>query len=104
MPSTRCFCPYLDENVILYADRRRHIVEHHPEIRQCFKYIPDILGSPDEIRKSQYNINVLLFYKWFDIVLGGKYLVVVVDRLRKSVLTVYSSDRQKLGETVWRKV
>jgi len=56
-----------------------------------------VLINPDEIRYSSYRYDVLLFYRYFDKIEGGKYLVAVVDIMIDAVLTAYLTHWIKIG-------
>lgn len=56
-----------------------------------------VLERPKEIRISNKNEDVLLFYGYFDNIEGGKYVVMVVNKSKKEVLTAYLSHRIKTG-------
>lgn len=51
--------------------------------------------------------NARLFSRWYDIIAGGKYVVVVVvadeDAKRTWVVTAYIARRTAGGETEWKK-
>lgn len=55
------------------------------------------MEKPKEVRFSNYSDDVLLFYRYFDKIEGGKYIVVVVNRLDKEVKTAYLTHRIKIG-------
>lgn len=56
-----------------------------------------VLESPRDIRFSNYSDNVLLFYRYFDNIEGGKYIVGVISKDEKQVLTAYLTHRIKSG-------
>lgn len=60
--------------------------------------LKEVLENPDDIRYSHYNLNVLLFYQYFDNIENGKYIVAVVDNIAKEILTGYLTHRIKAGE------
>ena len=56
------------------------------------------------MRRSVYDPSVLIYYRYFKDVLGGKYIAVVVKVNNKGfILTSYVTDRVKRGDEVWRK-
>lgn len=64
----------------------------------------DVLSAPDYVKKSKRDKNVLLYYKFYGDIFGGKYfLVVVMKNLRSFILTCYITDMIKKGETLWEK-
>ncbi len=75
-----------------------HIKEHHPIMEQYLGYLKEILLNPDEVRYSVRSQRVLLFYRYFANIEGGKYIVVVVRVNKKNhVLTTYLTDKIKSG-------
>ena len=57
------------------------------------------------MRRSVYDPSVLIYYRYFKDVLGGKYITVVVkvNNIEGFILTSYVTDRVKRGDEVWRK-
>lgn len=88
----------------LSDERKNHIFEYHPDVRNYFDKIGEVLGNPDEIRKSRHDAKVLLFYKFFVNLKKEKYLVVVVKiNERNFILTYYFTDKIKTGEKIYEK-
>ncbi len=65
--------------------------------------LKQILIDPEEIRQSSHRQDVLLFYRYFDRIESGKYIVVVVDLAENIVLTSYLTHRIKIGEKYEKK-
>ena len=84
--------------VNLIAKRKAHINQTHPIMETYIKNLKDVLEQPDDIRYSNYNLNVLLFYRYFDNIENGKYIAVVVNKIKKQVITAYLTSRIKTGE------
>jgi len=82
----------------LSSTRRTHIIQNHPIMEDYLKNLRRVLEKPDQIRYSTYNQNVLLFYRYFDKIENGKYIVVVVGKLKGLVRTAYLTHRIKTGE------
>ena len=61
--------------------------------------IKAVLEKPKEVRYSSRNDTVLLFYRYFDTIESGKYLVAVVSKPEKEVKTAYLSHRIKIGRS-----
>ena len=59
--------------------------------------LKEILENPEEIRYSNYSDEVLLFYRFFDKIEGGKYIVAVINQTDKEVKTAYLTHRIKIG-------
>lgn len=80
-------------------ERKKHIVNAHPEIKSYFNKLPLVLRNPDEIRKSKIDPHVLLFYKYFARIKKGKYLAAAVKTNKRNfLLTAYLTDKIKAGE------
>ena len=63
-------------------------------------YLPNIkvvLENPEQIRFSNRSDVILLFYRYFDNIENGKYLVVVVNQTDNEIKTSYLSHRIKIG-------
>jgi hypothetical protein len=106
---TRFPCPYLQSEVELTEERERHITERHPDLllerRAC---IADTLADPDQVRRSARLRNARLFTRWFDIVRGGKHVVVIVvtdvaASRRHWVVTAYMARQLTEGDIEWTK-
>ena len=80
---------------------RRIIEEKHPPLRGRQREVVEALAHPDEIRRSQSDSAVILFYlqsgrRWVSAVVRS---AVPTSRL----LTAYPTDKIKEGELLWRK-
>ena len=84
----------------LTAERKDHILKAHPELKAHLEKLSKVLSNPDEIRRSRFDKNVLLFYKFFASIKDGKYINVTVkiDEERNFILTSYITDRIRSGE------
>jgi len=58
----------------------------------------ETLRDPEIVRRSVYDLSVLIYYRYFKDVFGGKYII-----FKGFILTSYVTDRVKRGEEVWRK-
>lgn len=83
--------------VNLTSDRRKHIITRHPIMENYLKNLRSVLEYPKEIHYSGRTNEVLLFYRHFDNIESGKYIVVVVNKIEKQVKTSYLSNRIKFG-------
>lgn len=80
--------------VELTTERKSHIILKHPEIKPHIKKISQVLSSPDATRRSKFDPDALLFYKYFDKIKGGKYINVTVKKgERNFILTAYITDK-----------
>ena len=74
----------------------------HPDLAELEAEIRQALVSPDEIRRSSRDPNVLLFY----LVLKERRWAVAVARRSNGdgfLITAYQTDAIKEGETLWRR-
>lgn len=89
----------LEKNIELTAERKKHILLYHPDLKPYFSKIKTSLLKPDEIRISKSDSKVLLFYRYFDTILKGKYILVAVKtNTRWFMLTAYLTKRKLSGE------
>ena len=78
------------------------LIVKHPDIADLEIEIQQALASPDEIRRSSRNPNVLLFYL---VLKERRWVVAVARRLNGDgfLITAYQTDAIKEGETLWHK-
>ena len=93
----------------LTDERKKHIADNHPDLLPRYEeQIREALNNPDQIRISERFKNAHLFSKWFDNILGGKYIVAVVvseewPEDRHWIITAYITRRLSGGKSVWKK-
>lgn len=87
----------------LSSVRREHIITTHPIMEAYLGKLKMVLEKPDEIRYSNYADDVLLFYRYFDKIEGGKYIAVVVNLIGAIIITAYLTSRIKTGEKYEKK-
>jgi hypothetical protein len=107
MGDTRFFAPYFNDDVILTAERRRHIELRHADLgsdREVDRMIQETLDSPRIIQKSARDTSGRVFIHWQPHLHNGKFLLVVVidDPERKWIITAYSSHEIPEGEILWQ--
>jgi hypothetical protein len=86
-------------DIELTAERQNHILKAHPELKSGLQKLSEVLSDPDKVRKSRFDEKVLLFYKFFATIKGGKYISVAVKTGgRNFILTAYITDRIRIGE------
>ncbi|MEW6067302.1 MAG: hypothetical protein AB1610_03280 [Nitrospirota bacterium] len=91
-------------SIELTDERWVHIVKEHPEIKQYKDKIQMVLGSPDYVKKSSRDADVLLYYKFYSDIFAGKYVLIAVKKgLRSFILTCYITDTIKKGATLWER-
>ncbi|MBI3103339.1 hypothetical protein HYZ05_00195 [Candidatus Daviesbacteria bacterium] len=78
--------------------RKKHIIKNHPIMETYLVNLKEVLENPANVRYSNYNQNILLFYRFFDKIENGKYIVAVVDKVAKQVITAYLTHKIKTGE------
>lgn len=77
---------------------------HHPEIRDLFDSVEQTLKNPDLIKVSRTDNSVLMYYRFFENIFGGKYIIAIVkSNKRKFLLTAYVTDYIKSGEESWKR-
>jgi hypothetical protein len=102
-------CSYLGGEVELSDERESHIAETHPELLPEYKdQIGETLRDPDQVRRSRRFANARLFSKWYDDVVKGTHLVVVVvseamPNSRNWIVTAYVTGRIPEGDAEWKR-
>lgn len=100
-------CPYLGAGVDLTDEREAHIRRRHPDVlHDNLALLTETLAAPDTVRISPQDPTTLLFSRWYDDLLGGKYLNVVVkvpggSDQRNWILTSHPSGSALRGEILW---
>lgn len=94
----------LGKDFELTIERKKHILNFHPDLKPYFSKLKQVFLKPDEIRISKSDRLVLLFYKYFAKIKAGKYIVgVVKTNGRAFILTAYFSNRILSGEIYEKK-
>lgn len=95
---------YIGNQIELTTERWRHITNEHPEVRGFKNRLSEILATPDLVKRSKRDKDVLLYYRYYPDIFGGKYLLAVVKVHRQPfLLTYYVTDRIKEGEVIWQR-
>lgn len=78
------------------------LIVKHPDIADLEAEVRQALNSPDEIRRSTRDPNLLLFYLTLK---EKRWVVAVARRLNGNgfLITAYLTDAIKEGETLWHK-
>lgn len=97
------FNDWFSRSIKLTEERWNHISETHPEIKGMLEDLKNALKDPDLIKRSAYDGNVVLFYRYYRHIYEGKYICVVVRLDEESIITAYITDRIKKGEIIWKK-
>ena len=88
----------INRKIHLTLERKNHIFNFHPDFKPYFSKIEEILISSDVIRQTKEDKNVLIFYKYYQNILDGKYIAVVVKiNQRNFILTAYLTKKIKTG-------
>ncbi|MCP5494889.1 MAG: hypothetical protein H7A23_10065 [Leptospiraceae bacterium] len=88
-------------------ERKKHLEEDHPEMKDSEDLIINTLQEPEEVKFSRSDKTVELFYKFFQTsIVGAKYLCVAVKNLITDyfIITAYYTDKKKKGDSKWIKV
>ncbi len=102
----RFSCPYLAGEVELSDEQEKHVGDRHPELSPKIReLIRETLAEPREVRRSARSADARLFSRWFDDIMGGKHVVVVVVSERKTgrhwVITAYVVSKLGQGDVEW---
>ena len=78
------------------------LITKHPDIADLESEVKQALASPDEIRSSSRDPNILLFYL---LIKQKRWVVAVSRRLNGDgfLITAYQTDAIKEGESIWHK-
>ena len=92
--------------VELNEERWQHIISAHPELTaDVVDFIGLALRDPDIVRTDRRFAGTHIFTRWFEHLLGGKQLAVVVvtDAARSWIVTTYVTRRVRQGEIEWQR-
>ncbi len=95
---------YVGRAVRFTAERREHILNHHPEMRDWIDKVGEVLLRPEHVVRSRSDPEAELFYVWQSQTrVGPKYLcVVVVEKPNDTfILTAYLAEAIKKGTILW---
>jgi len=101
----KTFKDYAKRNIRLADNRWEHILSR-AEMAEQKERIRETLATPDKIKKSKHDTEVLLYYKLYDQTpVTKKYLLVAVkvENGEGFILTAFFTDKIKAGETLWEK-
>jgi hypothetical protein len=78
------------------------LIIKHPDIADLESEVKQALASPDEIRSSSRDSNILLFYL---LIKQKRWVVAVTRRLNGDgfLIRAYQTDAIKEGESIWHK-
>lgn len=104
-----------DLDVYLTEERKRHIIEHHPETEKMMDMLSGVIENPDftQRNRKQYAIRFYKFYKELKVGernLHNKFLMCIVrlnvnlpSGYRNSVITFHLLSEPKGGEIIWQR-
>ncbi len=91
-------------NIEFSGDRWNHACQQHPEISELRDYVIEAIEQPDFIKISLSDKSVCLYYKFYQNVMKGKYILAVVKTNKRNFLiTAYVTDYIKAGEDLWKR-
>ena len=104
----RFWCPRLNAEVELTAERARHIEQKHADLwREHRDKIAEVLADPDVIRRGARAVSERRFSRWYTNLGRGRHVVVVVvseERpVRHWVVTAHMARRVARGGIEWRR-
>jgi hypothetical protein len=92
------------DSIELTDERWLHIIKEHPEVRWHKEKIQEVLATPDYVKRSSRDADVLLYYKFYSDIFKGKYMLIAAKKgLRSFILTCYITDMIKKGVTLWER-
>jgi len=92
------------KEIILTTEVKRVIFAKHPEVSRFFDKVTVTLASPDMVKRSPTDLRVRLYYRFYQEIFGGKFMVVVVKSVERDFIsTIYITDKVKAGEVIWQK-
>jgi hypothetical protein len=92
------------DDVFLDDEVKKIILAKHPEVSKFIKRISLVLNDPETIKSSTVSKRAKLYYRYFEDIYEGKFLVVVVKEVdQKFISTFYVTDKIKEGEILWQK-
>ncbi|MBI2546352.1 hypothetical protein HYV81_04180 [Candidatus Woesearchaeota archaeon] len=84
------FIDVFHNRILLTNKRWKHIIKEHPEVEPYRKLISVVLKQPDLIKMSKRRKNTFLYYRYYNTIYNGKYILAVARVKEKpSLLTCY---------------
>ena len=100
------FEDFKNREIRLTEERKEHLEEVHPEMKDQIDRVQETLKIPDYVFRSISDKEVELFYKAYkNTPVTEKYLCVVIKVLTDDlfIITAYFTDSIKKGELLWEK-
>jgi hypothetical protein len=76
------FIDKFNRRIKLTEESWNHIVKMHPELKEMLKELVGALEDPELIKRSLYNENVVLFYKYYGIYMKESICVLLSDWMK----------------------
>lgn len=89
------------EKVFLEDKDWAHIFHRHPEVKRYVSRIRDVLLHPNLVKISKKDPFVHLYYRFYSDIFSGKYLLIVTQSKIRRIITIYVTDKIKVGEVLW---
>jgi hypothetical protein len=104
----RIHCPILRADVELTDERESHIsVQHSDLLPEYRRLVIETLTDPDYVLRSDRDLAARRFFRWFPPLLGGKFVVAVVNfdatAERFWIVTAHITRRLPKGVIEWQK-
>ncbi|MGL5083223.1 MAG: hypothetical protein ACRC8A_17205 [Microcoleaceae cyanobacterium] len=104
---TEIYSGYLNAPVVLTEAAIEHIQDEHKNTYPLFRQeIVETVSNPDTVRRSAKDGISVLFEKWFDTALNGRFYIVATIRRDSNsyrIKTAFPSKKPAKGEVLWRK-
>lgn len=80
--------------VTLTGERRRHIIEFHPDVANCFGHFAATLARPEYETRSAHDASVVILYRFLP--MRKRYLAIVVKKGNHTfILTAYLAKKPR---------
>lgn len=100
------YLDFQDRKIRFTDERKKHIEEFHPELKEQFIQIKETLKNPEIVVESKSDESIEMFYRFYtSSPVGEKFLCVVVKVIENDnfIVTVYFTDKIKKGKVLWEK-
>lgn len=92
------------KDVVITQERWKHVCLQQPELEPLMSGVRETLENPDHVKMSPSDSTVRLYYKFFDDVFNGKFILAVVKTNKRNFLiTAYITEYIKAGEELWKR-
>lgn len=100
-----CVTDIFGHKIRLTEEWWRHILAHHPIMEQYLDHIKLTLAEPNTVQHSLVNENEYRYYRLFDEIYGGMYvLVAVIKDVDNFIVTAFVVRKiREGGKVIWLK-